>query len=135
MKPAAEKNAATRQALADAAKQMRSGEVNEETVKKVQAALDHLFGAGRAFTNKDLEKLSQLNKDDPTVDANADQRAKGPDGRARSELSKGTTAKNSVTKEGEIKQDELGRTTEKGRARIAPEYQKALENYNTRVSQ
>ena len=115
---------------------MREGDASDEMLKKVQTAFDHLFGVGRAFNNKDMEKLRQLNADDSAQrKPGAADRASGPDGRVRGELSSGTTVKSSVSRSGELKEDEIGKATEKGRVKIAPEYQKALQDYYKKVSQ
>ena len=46
-----------RQQIADAAKDLRDGKLDEETLKKMETAFDHLFNSGRAFNKDDRDKL------------------------------------------------------------------------------
>ena len=103
------------------------------------SAFDHLFGSGRKFSEADRQKLAELNKnrtlDNPSAPkAPRNERPEEPKGRARDDLASGKTIDRATAGPGELKEDELGRPTEKSRARIAPEYRKALEDYYKSLS-
>jgi hypothetical protein len=104
-------------------------------LEKTKAAFDHLFKNGRGLNSADREKLraaAESLKDEPGARKLSDRPNREntqPKGRARSELSGGSTAKSLTTRSGDMKEDELGRTIERGAAKIAPEYRKALEEY------
>ncbi len=97
-------------------------------------AFDHLFSAGRRFTAKDRAVIeNQPPAAAPAAPENpapvAAQRSTAPDGRARKALSGGSGPAGTTAQAGELKEDVLGRSTERGEAKIAPEYRKALEEY------
>ena len=116
---------------------IREGKANDETVKKMTDAFDHLFGTGRKFNDTDRKKLAEANKNHTLDPGKAPPRTERPEetkGRARDELTGGKTLDRATTTAGELKEDELGRPTEKTRAKIAPEYRKALEDYYKSLS-
>jgi len=133
--PASSEAQAARKELAAALDKLRAGEDEEEAVQKAKHALDHLFGAGRAFSARDLRKLAELNKDtaaEPGKRAatGASGQPPGLAGRPRTELASSKGASNIIQNvPGELKEEALGQPAEKGQVRIAPEYRKALEDY------
>jgi len=115
-----------------AAQDLRDGNADKDTLDRTRAAFDHLFKNGRALSTLDREKLKAAAEGigpDGKRRNNAVTPEKAGAGRVRKELLSGNGNESLTNKAGDMKEDELGRMIERGKAKIAPEYRKALEDY------
>jgi hypothetical protein len=128
--------------VTEAAKELRAGNLDEETLKNLKSTLDRKFSGGRTFTSDDREKLKEIAKNSqrpdstetPVGDSNRE-RARSPEGRVRNEISGNASDLKAVrSHEGELKQDDANKASEAGQVHVAPEYKKSVEDYYKAIS-
>ena len=129
--------------LNQVAKQLRKGELSQETVDLAKDAVEGLENFGRAFKDQDKQglrkKMDELNLEkvkDPEQPNDLDKRYKGPEGNVRKKLTeRKTTEFEQVRSRGEMKEDHLRSLIESGKTKVRPEYRKPLEEYYKAVAE